>query len=161
MSAYCRSVLLLGLLTAFLEGALPLRNDRLLPYVRFVIGLVSVLVLVRPATDILRAPERITDGIRSFFTTTDKADERAAENAVLRAAASRIADGIIDCLAEEYDIPREKVRISVSLDAEDPEKVRITGAEVKIDAGELPMLLETALLSARLTELVGAPVTIS
>ena len=160
MSDYCRSVLLLGLLTAFLEGALPLRHDRLLPYIRFVIGLVTVLILVRPASDLLRTPERLADDIRSFFTVSEEKNETAAEEAVLREAASQIADGILDFLSENYEIPRDKIDVSVSLDTENPEKVRITGAEVRIDADALPTIFDTSLLSVRLTELIGAPVAI-
>ena len=161
MSGYARTVLLLGVASAFLETALPLRRERTLPYVRFVIGLVTVLMLVAPVADVLRTPEKITDGIRSFFAARENTDEAPSEDAVLREAAAQIAEGIMDWLGAEYDIPREAARVTISLDAEDRENVRITGVTVKFRKDALPTILETGVLSARLSELVGAPVTIS
>ena len=160
MSEYVRTLLLIGVLAAFLETALPLHRDRLLPYVRFVIGLGVILVLVKPVAGFLKAPHDFIGQIGSFFSETDEADDSDPMEAVLEKSASALADGVVSFLEENYEIAPAAVHISVSLDADDTENVRILGMKVVLDENALPALVTPVYLSARLSDLVGAPVTV-
>lgn len=159
MRNYVYSALIVNTVFAVFDAVLPLRKNGFYPYVKYVMGLILVLVIALPLLDTVSCVDEITECFKSFFQKEEWREEPCETDALLRETASRVASAIADILCEEYGVAREDISIDVKLDDGDMSQIRIISVTVRTK--ELPPLLTSAYLSSYFSQLLGCDVSVN
>jgi len=156
---YVYSALIINVIFAVLEAVLPLRKNGFFTHIKYVMGLVLILVIATPLIDALTNVDGILSEMKAFFRSEETDGEVPETDAILKETASHVASAIADVLCEEYGLKREDIRIDMVLDADDMSQIRITS--VTVQTKELPPLLTSAYLSSYFSRLLGCEVSVN
>ena len=98
-------------------------------YVKFVSGLAVLLLILSPLRGLSDFTAAVRRTLKTSVTVSETPDMSYAD-AVTEKTAEGISDGIIRILSGKYSMDREKIRVRIVLNEEDPDNVEICEIQV-------------------------------
>ena len=129
MSGYMTAVLTCAAVTALARILAP-TDETTAKYIKYISGLVSLSVIAMPVLSALRSPVTFPE-IAGEITAADGYDYDINE-AIITEAERSVAVTIKAELRERFRIMKDDIAVSVKLDREDPENLRLCSVTVTL-----------------------------
>lgn len=137
LRSYLTTAILASVVSAI---CIQITEERFRKYVKFIVGLCLLSVLALPLVSLVREISEI-----DLAVEVNEGEIQNDDTAYLNLLGSQIAESIGDRIARQYDIPREAVYVTLTLDTADPTAIEIDAVEVTVTEACDEELIERSL----------------
>lgn len=128
MSTYIKGLILTVITCNLVLLLVPeLNGDGIKKYVKYLCGLIVLLVLLTPLMNGCENADKMAENIKAFFSVKDDAEENAysTREAVIAGTVRETAYAVMTCIAGEYHMDTDDISVSV-ITSEEGDSVEIT-----------------------------------